>query len=967
MSRLIHSILLICIIFSAISPATAFASPEGQTITPDSPEVRNILASLSPEEKVGQLFIVTFDGRDTGAGSAIHSLVTDYHVGGVVLLAANDNFTDVDSFAEDTLALTSALQLLSSQQPSIGDGTPTPAAPSSFIPLFIAAPYSEDGAGSSLLRGPSGLTQLPSSMTIGATWNPDHAQTVGRITGAELSALGINMLFGPTLDVIESPQPDSPADLGARAFGGDPYWVGKMGRAFIDGVHEGSQNRIAVVAQHFPGYGASDRASDEQIPTVSKTLDELQAIDLAPFFTVVAPGDEGVTDALLVSHIRYRGLQGNIRDTTRPISLDPSAMGILLGLPQLAPWRANGGITVSDALGVRALRRFYDPTEKTFQAFNIARDAFLAGNDVLYLGQFATPGGTDQTEMMETVISQFLLKYNEDPAFAQLVDQAAARIIAQKLRLYGNFTLRAVAPSFRLDVLGIGANDVLSITRDAATLISPSSAAELANRLPNRPNITQKIVFITDARMGQQCTTCATRPILAVDALQQAVLRFYGPQGTSETFSSQLSSFSFNDLINFLNTAPQTATATPEADVNATETPVEPVASPTLAPTALDVALDNADWVVISMLDVRESIPTSLAVKRLLSERPDLLQNKRVIVFAFGAPYYLDATEVAQLTAYYGLYNRSPNAVDVAARILFQEIAPTGASPVSIDAVGYRLIEATQPNPNQVISLTYELSSSSVATATPTIDPIMTATASPTAAAAPVTLNDVINLRTSVIVDRNGHPVPDGTPVRFWANYLGQGGLKVLIAQITTIDGIATTPFPLDRPGQIEVSVTSEPAIGEQFKLQFTVSTEASTPEAITSTPGPATNTVVPTETATLAPTLAVTPSPTPPPPPPPPPVTPIDLFMAVLTLGVMGTVAWRVTNSRFEAVSDGIKLVLAIAIGAFLAYNYYALKLPGTDIVRALDFWAVPFMVWLGGGIGFGLGWWWLRRRVQQ
>lgn len=932
-----------------------------QTITPDSPEVRTILAAMTPQEKVGQLFLVTFNGRDTSQTSAIYELIAQYHVGGVALLAANDNFTDVDTFAEDTLALTSSLQLLASQGNVVGEGTPTPTAQAQFIPLFIAIPSSEDGlSGQALLRGPSGLTQLPSPMTVGATWNPANAETVGRITGAELSALGINMLFGPTLDVIESPQPDNPADLGARAYGGDPYWVGRMGRAFIQGVHDGSQNRIAVVAQHFPGYGASDRALDEgQIPTVSKTLDELQAIDLAPFYTVARPGEAGVSDALLVSHIRYRGLQGNIRDTTRPISLDPSQLAELLALPELAPWRTQGGVTVSDALGVRALRRFYDATEKTFQAFNIARDAFLAGNDVLYLGQFATPG-QNQAEIMKSVLNQFLAKYNEDPAFAQRVDQAVARIIALKLRLYGTFTQRAVAPSFRLDVLGEGTDDVLTITRDAATLISPSTAAELANRLPNRPNISHRLVFITDTRMAQQCSTCALRPSLAVDALQQAVLRFYGPQGTGETFSSRLASYSFNDLINYLDTAPpgnatETPTPTPEGGVVETQ-PLEE--------TQLGVALENADWVVISMLDVRSSLPSSQAFKRLLAERPDLLQNKRVIVFAFGAPYYLDATEIAQLTAYYGLYNRTANAVEVAARILFQEITPIGASPVSIDAVGYRLIEATEPNPNQVISLSYELPGTVEATAT--FDPSLTATPSPTPAAAPVGLNDLITLSTNVIVDRNGHPVPDGTPVVFWKNYLDEG-LKGPFATATTVDGVATAELRLDREGQIEVSVTAEPATLEQFKLRFNVTaTGDSTPVAITSTPGPTTP-APPTTPPTLTPTLDFTPTPTPTPPPPPPPVTAVDLFMTVVTLGIMGAAAWRVTNSRVEAVSDGIKLFLLIAIGAFVAYNYYALKGPGYDALKTLGFWAVPLMVWIGGSIGFGVGWWLLRRQKRM
>jgi hypothetical protein len=86
-------------------------------------------------------------------------------------------------------------------------------------------------------------------MSIGATWNPDLAKQVGAVMGKEMAALGFNLYLGPSLDVIDSPQIDSGEDLGVRTFGGDPYWVGKMGQAYISGLHEGSKSR-AKALQH---------------------------------------------------------------------------------------------------------------------------------------------------------------------------------------------------------------------------------------------------------------------------------------------------------------------------------------------------------------------------------------------------------------------------------------------------------------------------------------------------------------------------------------------------------------------------------------------------------------------------------------------------------------------------------------------------------------------------------------------
>src|SRR5512143_4039117 len=55
-------------------------------------KVQEVLASMSPEERVGQLFLVTFQGTNTASDSQIYDLIANHHVGGVVLSADNDNF-----------------------------------------------------------------------------------------------------------------------------------------------------------------------------------------------------------------------------------------------------------------------------------------------------------------------------------------------------------------------------------------------------------------------------------------------------------------------------------------------------------------------------------------------------------------------------------------------------------------------------------------------------------------------------------------------------------------------------------------------------------------------------------------------------------------------------------------------------------------------------------------------------------
>src|SRR5262245_24878615 len=245
---------------------------QAQTPVPQS-KILDVLNTMTPEERVGQLFLVTFRGTDTTAESQIRDLITNHHVGGVVLLAENDNFVAEPDTIPSAQGLVNALQNME-WETTISDSENT------YVPLFVGISQEGDGAPNDQIL--SGLTPMPNEMAIGATWNTDIARQMGSVLGSELSALGFNLLFGPSLDVVESPNPSAQIDLGTRVFGGDPFWVGEMGRAYIGGLHEGSNPHMMVVAKHFPGRGSADRLPEQEIPTVRKSLEQLEQIDLKP-------------------------------------------------------------------------------------------------------------------------------------------------------------------------------------------------------------------------------------------------------------------------------------------------------------------------------------------------------------------------------------------------------------------------------------------------------------------------------------------------------------------------------------------------------------------------------------------------------------------------------------------------------------------------------------------------------------
>ncbi len=620
------------------APAKPVVPTATPTQSPDrSAEVKAILDKMSVADKIGQLFLVTFQGHDVSPESDIATLVRDYRVGGVALLPANDNYRNIlaaapaitetlpvtstapitatqaslPSTPQQIAALANALQALVMSPPRPITQTETltvtvasaitqtlaitrtgaltttqvvthtlapelaatataiasaavkspavPESPGLSVPLLIAADWTGDD--NSFFSGTGGFTPLPSAMSMGATWSPPLAEQAGQVVGQELRAAGVNLLLGPTLDVLDAPRPGSKGDLNTRTFGGDPFWVGQLGQAFIRGVQAGSEGAVLTAAKHFPGQGASDRRPEDEVATVQKSVQQLRQIELAPFAAVTSGGDlhaPGTTAALVTSHIRYRGLQGNIRVTTPPISLAPQLQD-LMALKEFADWRAAGGVLISEALGVPALRRYYDPTLTKFPHRQVAQDAFLAGNDLLYLNRFAlTDNWPDQMAAITETILFFQDKYRTDSAFRARVDAAVERILRLKLDIYDDdWQPEAVQRDAKsaADQAGQSAAVTQAVARAGLTLIYPGRE-EFADRMPSAPLADENILIFTDARAVRECPDCAPASLIPPEAIEEIILRLYGPDATGQVSSKQISSLTFADLDRMLAAEP---------------------------------------------------------------------------------------------------------------------------------------------------------------------------------------------------------------------------------------------------------------------------------------------------------------------------------------------------------------------------------------------------------------------------
>ena len=114
-----------------------------------------------------------------------------------------------------------------------------------------------------------------------------------------------------------------------------------------------------------------------------------------------------------------------------------------------------------------------------------------------------------------------------------------------------------------------------------------------------------------------------------------------------------------------------------------------------------------------------------------------------------------------------------------------------------------------------------------------------------------------------MIVDRNGHPVPDGTPVRFFFQYDGDAAPKIQEAK--TLDGVARTEFVLSKVGRLLIRASERAGVEFDRCCRSRSARAAAMVATVVPTPTPTpTRFPTATRTPTLTPTPTVTPLPGP-------------------------------------------------------------------------------------------------------
>jgi beta-N-acetylhexosaminidase len=393
----------------------------------------------------------------------------------------------------------------------------------------------------------------------------------------------------------------------------------------------------------------------------------------------------------------------------------------------------------------------------------------------------------------------------------------------------------------------------------------------------------------------------------------------YGTQVGGQIRARDLVAYTFDDLVTLLNAPSE----------------------------ELDIGIDflSAKWLILLTQNVDPNYPSSVALRRLLDERPDLIQGKRIVVFAMNAPYFLGATDISKLSAYYGLYSRSAEFIEVATRLLFQEIQPAGDLPVSMPSIDYDLSDVTFPDPNQIIPLFIDDQAGLEATITP----------GGSIESNQLKIGDMVPVRTGIILDHNGHKVPDGTIVQFILSVSGDT-TNYQRVEAQTSQGIAHSIVQINRAGNIEIHAESDPATQSDI-LRFIVP-----PENATLTPSPESSS---TPTITPSPTLTATPEPEP----------TETIETTIPPIYMTGFIDWLTSMLIALAISvgcygigatigrqrQGTRAALLAIIVAALIYSYLALSMPGaTKYLQKNGTGGEVLLAFMGSLIGAAGGWFW-------
>lgn len=295
-----------------------------------------LLAKLSTEQKVGQLFLILPDalteepaaaGTTTLSAKELKALET-YPVGGFVLTGSNIQDKDQLDKLMGRLKKTSSV-----------------------TPLF--ALQEEGGMGATIAgKEAFGLAKTETPSALGSTGDGAKVKDAAATIGKALADLGFQMNLAPTCDVGS-----------ALSFHEAPEQAAMCTSAAVEGFHEGG---VACVLKHYPGQGGTNASEGASL---TETWETMRTTSLYPFQAGMAAG----ADAIMVSHV-----------TTPNASSDslPASLSQEMITSKLRGELRFSRLIMTAPLSDPAIAQHYDSGDAALRAFQAGADILLQPEDL---------------------------------------------------------------------------------------------------------------------------------------------------------------------------------------------------------------------------------------------------------------------------------------------------------------------------------------------------------------------------------------------------------------------------------------------------------------------------------------------------------------------------------------------------------------------------------------------------------
>jgi beta-N-acetylhexosaminidase len=276
-------------------------------------------------KELGQLFITGISGLSLTPEEA--EFIQEENIGGVIIFA--HNYQDPAQLAE----LINEIQKLRDE-----------------YPLFICIDH--EGGRVHRLKD-EGFTHFPSMAELVKLGSPKIVFEVFAVMATELSAVGINLSFGPVCDILTN---SNNKVIGDRSFGEDPLQVEK----YVSAAIRGSQtNNMLACAKHFPGHGGTTKDSHFDLPLVKTDLETLKNRELIPF----VKASKSRVEFVMMAHLMVDALNDEL-----PTTLSKQACDFLRSELKFKK------IIISDDMDMKAISDRFSYGEAAVMAFEAGLD-----------------------------------------------------------------------------------------------------------------------------------------------------------------------------------------------------------------------------------------------------------------------------------------------------------------------------------------------------------------------------------------------------------------------------------------------------------------------------------------------------------------------------------------------------------------------------------------------------------------